>query len=113
MNPFYNPDKLDLDLLSFDKSSGSYEYDTICFWATKDGLVYTAQDSGCSCPTPFESHDCEAREDVLASLERVESVQHAESEFDTWNRGYGGGKPVLDADERRELTEWVTKHLKP
>lgn len=38
-----------------DYSSGSYEFDYRVVWKHKDGTFYTARDSGCSCPSPFET----------------------------------------------------------
>jgi hypothetical protein len=112
MNPYYNPELLDLDLISFDEPNLSYEYNTLCFWATKDGQIYTAQDAGCSCPTPFEdAHDRPTRDEVIATLERVGSVEQAESTFDAWNRGYGDSDH-LGADERCRLTRWAQERLK-
>lgn len=110
-NPFYYASKFDLELISFERSSGSYEFDTIAFGATKDGQIYTAWDSGCSCPTPFEDYEGTTREQVLAGLERVGSLEQAEAAFDSWNQN-DGYNIYLGPDDRRELTEWVKKHLK-
>ena len=59
MNPYYDCEKCGLDLVGeIDYSSGSYEFDTRVVWKRKkDGRLLTARDAGCSCPTPFESHD--------------------------------------------------------
>ncbi|MFZ2992459.1 MAG: hypothetical protein WA061_01975 [Microgenomates group bacterium] len=54
-NPYYNPEKCGLEIVAqIDLSSGSYEFDYIVVWKAKNGKIYTASDSGCSCPTPFE-----------------------------------------------------------
>lgn len=84
LNPETDYTKLELEMLSFDKSSGCYEFDTICFWATKEGKVYTASDSGCSCPTPFEEYAGENQIDILQKLERIGSLEQAERIFDSW-----------------------------
>ena len=40
-----------------DWSSGSYEFDlTVVLKRESDGQLFYAEDSGCSCPTPFENH---------------------------------------------------------
>lgn len=88
-----------------------YEFNTLCFWATKDGRVYSACDSGCSCPTPFEDYEGFTQEEVLQKLERVESVGHAEQIFDSWNKGYDG-KNYLPNSDKREMSEWVRAKLK-
>lgn len=41
----------------FDYCQESYEFDIIAlFKDPKDGKLYIGTDSGCSCPTPFETH---------------------------------------------------------
>lgn len=54
---YYNPEKFNLEeVAQHDFSSGSYEFDYRVVWRDKTtGKLYTARDSGCSCPTPFES----------------------------------------------------------
>ncbi len=111
INPYYNPEKLDLEMIDFDEPNMSYEFNTLCFWATKDGRVFTASDSGCSCPTPFEDFEGETQDDVLKLLERVGSVAQAETTFDSWNRNYDG-KPLLQHTDREKAIEWVKSHIK-
>jgi hypothetical protein len=111
INPYYNPEKLELELLSFDEPNLSYEYNTLCFWATKDGRVYSASDSGCSCPTPFENYEGNTQTEVLRNLERIGSVEQAESIFDSWNKNYNR-KPFLKNSEKQLMTEWVSERLK-
>lgn len=110
-NPYYDPSKLDLKLISYDEPDMCHEYNTLCFWATEDGRVYSASDSGCSCPTPFEDYSGETQKEALQKMERVSSAYHAESIFNSWNKNYDG-KPFLPSSEKRELTEWISKELK-
>lgn len=111
MNPYYDPEKLELELLSFDEPNLRYEYNTLCFWATKDGQIYTASDSGCSCPTPFESFSGETQKDVLRQLERVGSLEQAENIFVSWNKDWNG-KTFLSNSYLYELSDWVKEKLK-
>jgi hypothetical protein len=54
-DPYYNPEKHGLEIVGeCDWSSGSYEFDLAVIWRDKDGQLYYAEDSGCSCPSPFE-----------------------------------------------------------
>ncbi len=98
MNPYYNPADFNLELISFDRPDMSYEFDTICFWKTTGGSVYSAQDSGCSCPTPFEDYDVSSLGELLPQLAYCERVEHALAEFDSW--GYGS------SEDRDRLIEW-------
>ena len=110
MNPYYAPEKLNLDMLAFDEPNMCYEYNTLCFWATDDGRVFTAADSGCSCPTPFEEHDRPTVDEVLATMERVGSVEQAVATFDAWNNAIYGAK--FGIDDRHRCEEWVSRVLK-
>lgn len=110
MNPYYSPDKLGLEMICFDEPDLCYEYNTLCYWATKDGRIYSASDSGCSCPTPFEAHDKDTTEDVLETLERVGSIEHAKAIFDSWNKGIKE-EFSLSNSERQRMSEWVKARL--
>jgi hypothetical protein len=37
-----------------DLSDGCYQFDLVVVWKHEDGKHYWANDSGCSCPSPFE-----------------------------------------------------------
>lgn len=110
MNPYYNPEKLELEILSFDEPEMSYEYNILCFWATKNGLIYSASDSGCSCPTPFEEYSGETQKDVIQKLERIGSLEQSLSIFDSWNKDYDNC-PHLSIKSRKELENWIVNKL--
>ena len=56
-NPYYNPEKLDLEILCTLDEAISYEFNMLVVWRhLPTGKLYWATDSGCSCPTPFENH---------------------------------------------------------
>ena len=109
--PYYNPEKLNLEMLEFDEPNLSYEYNILCFWATQDGRIYSASDSGCSWPTPFENYEGEIQKDVLQKLDRIGSVEDAESIFDNWNKDYDGRK-LLPNSDKIKLSNWVKEQLK-
>jgi hypothetical protein len=111
INPYYNPEKLDLEMSSYNDPNLSYEFNTLCFWATKNGQIYSASDSGCSCPTPFENYEGYTQKEVLQKLERVGSLWQAESIFDSWNKDYDG-KPFVSISEKQNTMEWVKERLK-
>ena len=114
INPHYNPEKLGLEMLSVEQPDMSYEFNILCFWSTGDGRVFTAQDSGCSCPTPFESYDGETQKEVLQKLERIGSVQQAEYTFDSWNKDgyfYGEQKQHLPQHDKDNVLHWVKAQL--
>lgn len=58
-NPFYSPDTFDSPLVleaSTSLSDEAYQFEYLAVWSLKANptMFYTASDSGCSCPTPFE-----------------------------------------------------------
>lgn len=57
-NIYYNPEHFGLEIVAqIEYSSGCYEFDTRVVWKQKSSRkCFTARDSGCSCPTPFEDY---------------------------------------------------------
>ncbi len=112
INPYYYPAKIDLEMLSFDDPDAYYDFDTLCFWATKEGQIYSASDSGCSCPTPFEDYEGKDQREVIQKLERIGSIEQAEANFDSWNGTSYRSCPYLPASERAKVSEWVKARIK-
>lgn len=56
MNIYHDPEKYGLLTIGeIDWSSGCYEFDLTTVWKREsDGRFVYAEDSGCSCPSPFE-----------------------------------------------------------
>jgi len=56
-NPLYHPEKHGLTLVAeVELSEPCYSFDTLAVWRGPKGY-YMGTDSGCSCPTPFESYN--------------------------------------------------------
>jgi len=112
INPESNPEMLNLEMLKFEEPDLYYEFDMLCFWATKDGRVYSASDSGCSCPSPFENYVGNTQKEVLQKLERVGSAEQAKQIFNAWNKHpYDEKRTKLPIESQYEATEWVKRHL--
>lgn len=80
MNPYYNPEEMGLEkIVEIDYSSGSYEFDIRIVWKhTKSKKYYTARDSGCSCPVPFETYSSiESLEEYSFNTIRQEALDQA------------------------------------
>ena len=104
INPYYYPEKLGFELLAFDDPNAYYDYDTLCFFADKEGKVYTAHDSGCSCPTPFEDHyAAETVQECIQKLERIGSLEQAMRTLKSW--------PYVGANDERKLKDWLLPRL--
>jgi hypothetical protein len=58
-DPYYSPEKFDLEIIdSLEFSDAYYQFDMRVVWRhTETGKFYTARDSGCSCPAPFENYN--------------------------------------------------------
>ena len=56
-NPYYNPEEFGLEIVGeFDWSEPDYSFDFCVVWKAKRGEYWIGNDSGCSCPSPFENY---------------------------------------------------------
>lgn len=80
---YYQPDKFGLvPVAEIDYSDGSYQFDLRVVWRHDDGTLYTARDSGCSCPSPFEDYTSLEHLDTLdMDTLRYELAQELGSEY--------------------------------
>lgn len=64
-NLYYKPEKWGLEILAEIDTGGSYEFNMSVLFKAKDtGGLYLGQDSGCSCPSPFENFE-KGRESLI------------------------------------------------
>lgn len=55
MNIYYNPQDFGLEVVGdIERSDGCYQFDMVVVWKQARGKYWIGQDSGCSCPSPFE-----------------------------------------------------------
>lgn len=55
MNIYYNPEAFGLELVgAFEWTEPSWSFDTLAVWKERRGRYWIGEDSGCSCPSPFE-----------------------------------------------------------
>ena len=64
VNVYYNPEKFGLRIVGeIEWSIPCYSFDMTVVWQhINSGQFYWASDSGCSCPSPFESHGMDSLE---------------------------------------------------
>ena len=110
-NVHSNPEKFDLVVVDeIDYSSGSYEFDYRTVWKhTITGKVYTARDSGCSCPSPFQDYTS------LADLAEVEDTNWLRDEIAEDRRDYssfsvGDGQKFIER-VGEAVEEWRKKRV--
>lgn len=65
-NLYYNPENSGVEIVDSIDIAGPYEFDIFVIWRLADGQYGWANDSGCSCPTPFE--DVGLEDLVIGSL---------------------------------------------
>lgn len=107
-NPYYNNEFFELEMIEFEDTSLYYEYDKLLFFATKSGDLFTAGDSGCSCPTPFEEYESSTTHELLKKLERVGSINQALQILGSWSLG----AKIDLINSNKNLTKWIKKHAK-
>jgi hypothetical protein len=53
---YYQPERFGLTVVGvIEWTDEAYQFDMTAVWVDADGWVYWADDSGCSCPSPFET----------------------------------------------------------
>lgn len=53
---YYQPEEFGLTIFgSIEDPEADYSFDTLMVWKDQEGSLFWAQDSGCSCPSPFEN----------------------------------------------------------
>lgn len=82
-NVYYDPQKFGLSVVdSLDEPDLSYEYNTLVVWKhDQSNRLYWAQDSGCSCPTPFESYTFKSPNDTNLSEITKDNIEQFETEL--------------------------------
>lgn len=70
---YYAPEKFGLTpVAEIELDNESYQFNIRMVWRHTDGTLYTARDSGCSCPSPFERYT------KLEDLERLATQQQVD-----------------------------------
>ena len=93
-NIAYNAQEFGLDFVGeVDLAEPDYSFDLLGVWKDEKGY-YLSTDSGCSCPTPWESH---TRDDLTGPLTAEQAKEEATS---LWSEYYRGG---YQPDEFRGL----------
>lgn len=70
MDPYYSPDEFGLEIVGeIEWMDEPFEFDMTVVWRDPStGQFYAADDSGCSCPSPFEGFH--ARADLVGPMSK-------------------------------------------
>lgn len=95
MDFYYNPDKYGMSQIGeIDWSDGNYQFDLTVVWRKEDGSFVYGEDSGCSCPTPFENMDAQ-------DLIKIESLQNFQD--------YLVNHSTRDGDRQMDIVNLIEK----
>ena len=98
MNLYYSPEDFGLTLLGvIDWSDGNYVFDYTAVWTDNAGRVFYFDDSGCSCPIPFDGLTVR---DLQVAHRPQDIITHLANRA---SNNYGGRR----LDERASLVERV------
>ena len=98
-NIYYNPEKFGLrPVIEIDFSDGFYQFDIRVIWKDANGRLYTARDSGCSCPRPFEDYTAIKDLEVVNFRELIDEARGIQK--DALSDGY-------DRCDLNTITDWV------
>lgn len=104
-NVYYNPEKWNLKLIGeIEYSDLEYQFDTRIFLSDDENKrIYTARDSGCSCPTPFEDINS------LNDLAEIKDISWVRGEISEELNKYENS--VTSLDEAQDLLRTIEKLL--
>lgn len=90
-NIYYSPEAYGLTVVAnIEYSDQNYCFDTRVIWRDKHNELWTARDSGCSCPTPFEEYNLSNIDKFDKEVILSEIKKESES-------GYYNGDNIVDA----------------
>ncbi len=99
-NIYYSPEKFGLEIVAnIDWENEAYSFNQTVVWRDiKTGQMYMAHDSGCSCPSPFESIKS------VNDLEKLDSISQIiylikEKEEDKNREYYSNRSTKADTDK--------------
>lgn len=108
---YYDPADFGLTIIgSLDDPQASWSFDMLVVWEHEDGRLFYGQDSGCSCPSPFEDHH--SLDDLMEITNDSWNVfqEAVNSHCNYSDSEYYGNKDELAAD-RTDLLRLVASKL--
>lgn len=78
-NPYSSPEKFGLKIVGIiSDNDDPYSFSLFCVWQHEDGTLYYGEDSGCSCPVPFEDFNS------LDDLNRLDDLSGFDEDLDSF-----------------------------
>ena len=105
-NVYYNPEALGLEMVGDVEWVGaSYEFDMTGVWKEKRGVYWIGDDSGCSCPCPFEDT---TKDDLAGPYNKAQLKERLENLVDE-RAGDGGYYSRSRADLMKDVREILSR----
>ena len=104
-NIYYSPESYGLRvIMTIDHNDEPYQFDMTVYWTDDNGNFYTASDSGCSCPTPFENyHSVEELERItpqeFTRQTNVDAGFYLKSKYNEYGEAYISPEPIVETKE--------------
>jgi hypothetical protein len=103
-NIYYDPNDFGLEIFEhIEDDNACYSFDDFIIWRRlEDGKLFFGQDSGCSCPSPFEYYG-------VNDLTPITDLQQLEIAIDS----YRGSVPEYQrctSDRKQEVVQKVKKY---
>lgn len=96
-NPYYNPEACGLELLGIAEKEPEWDFYILGLWRDKEtGELFLAQDSGCSCPTPFEEFTSLDKLTRIKKIEDFDKFVDNHVDIDSSDRSYSYGIKTSD-----------------
>lgn len=106
-NIYSEPEKFGLEIVGEIEDEPDYSFDMFVVWKDNKGSLYYGQDSGCSCPSPFENIES------VSELEKIDknNFDVFETAVMRFNKEYSeNARPSLE--DRKNLIGKVYSLLK-
>jgi len=106
-NPYSSPEKYDLEIVGeIDWEEESYQFDISVVWKEGRGKYYLGDDSGCSCPAPFEDYTKKEQLDGPMNKRSLEAaLRYRIKEKASEDKYYGRPRAELEKDVRELLAK--------
>ena len=102
-NIYYDPEDYGLKVLAMAEADLSWEFSMFVVWVDEKGMLFYAEDSGCSCPDPFGGIN------HITQLLRLDGHFGLESFYQTLNYWKQGNTGVNTDYLRRKVREHMGK----
>lgn len=96
MNLYFDPEKFGLTVVGEIDYRDAYEFDIVAVYRDSQGRLAYAEDSGCSCPEPFQGHGVDDL--VYCTPAELQAYLEKKARENDWTRDEDQSGTKYDAD---------------